>query len=549
MNEREKEYRLLFLNETQQSFDQISVDIVKLEKDPEDKELLGEIFRLLHNMKANAATMDFQAISELAHRLENVFSGIRAGDILFKGDKVNVIFKAIDYLGFLINNTDNPKEQYPNADLFAALDEVIFGNEVQKDKTKEQEVNYTSTKLHLSDSVSIPLKKLDELLNLVGELIISRDHMLSFSELTKNQEMKNITRSLSRIADSIQETVMTARLVTVSSLFTKFPKIIRDIAADEKKQVNLIVEGVDTTIDRNVLKVISDVMIHLMRNAIIHGLELPQERVRKKKQVEGQLKIAASSEKGLVYISVSDDGRGIDSKAIRESAVKKNIISSSRANGLGEAEALGLLFTPGFSMADEITAYAGRGVGLDIVKNVIDSIGGDLRVESKIGQGTTFTMALPISMAVKAALLFKVSDDNFALPLLNIHSVLTVSSKAIHKLGDVLVLEHKNEHVELIYLNHFLFRDRYHTSFISLKRDAIEIILVWYNNKKYGLVVDQLLRQQEIMIKPLQKPLDDHELFSGITLLGSGEVCYVLDVAYATRMYERQESNVQLHFE
>ncbi|MEX2336564.1 MAG: chemotaxis protein CheW [Fulvivirga sp.] len=545
MNDRDKEYRSLFINEAQESYDQISTDIVSLEKDPQNERLIGEIFRLLHNMKANAATMDFEAISELAHRLENVFSAVRNGDVVFKGEKVNVIFKAIDYLGFLINNIDNQEEQNINKSIYAELDEVIAGKKRRLNKPKEQESDYISTRLHLSDSVSIPLKKLDELLNLVGELIISRDNILSFAELIENQQMKNITQSLSRIADNIQETVLTARLVTVSSLFNKFPKIIRDIAADEEKRVNLYVEGMDTTIDRNVLKVISDIMIHLIRNAIIHGIESPKERIKKKKEEIGQLKISASSEKGLVYITVSDDGGGIDSEAIKARAVQKKLISGSRASGLGEIESLGLLFTPGFSMADEVTEYAGRGVGLDIVKNVIDSIGGDLRIESELGKGTKFIMALPISMAVKSALLFKVGDDNFALPLLSIYAVVTASNKAIHNVGDVLMLEHKNESVELIYLNDFLFRDKYQTRFINLKRETMDIIIVWYNNKKYGLVVDQLLRQQEIMIKPLQEPLDDNELFSGITLIGSGEVCYVLDVAYAARIYEQHDNDVQ----
>lgn len=549
MNDREKEYRTIFLAEAQQSYDQISSDIVKLEKDPGNEKIISEIFRLLHNMKANAAAMDLKAISELSHRLENVFTAIRNGEVAFEGSKVNIIFKAVDYLGYLINNINKAQVQIHNESLLADLNEVVRGGEAVSEDDLDKHLNsgFISSKLHLSDSVSISLKKLDDLLNLVGELIISRDHLISFAELIENHQMKSITQSLSRVADSIQETVMTARLVTVSSLFNKFPRIIRDIATDEKKEVNLVVEGMDTTIDRNVLKVISDIMIHLVRNAIIHGIETPQERKKRKKPQEGELKISASSEKGLVFISISDDGRGIDPAAIKERAVGKNIISSAKARDLGETEALGLLFMPGFSMADKVTEYAGRGVGLDIVKNVIDSIGGDLKIESKVGKGTRFIMSLPISMAVKAALLFKVNDDNFALPLLNISSVVTAPRESIHKVGHVLVLEHKNESVELIYLNDFLFKESYYSNHVNLKRETMDIIIVWYNNKKYGLIVDQLLRQQEIMIKPLQKPLDDNQLFSGITLLSSGEVCYVLDVAGATKAYEQKDNKLQFY--
>ncbi|UII33335.1 chemotaxis protein CheW [Fulvivirga ulvae] len=547
MNDRDKEYRVIFLAEAQQSYDQISTDIVKLEKDPGNENIVDEIFRLLHNMKANASTMDLDAIAELSHCLENVFSSIRTGELVFEGNKVNLIFKAIDYLGYLINNIGKSQRQIHNDELLADLNDLVVKGEVPAEASQEHTSSFISKKLHLSDSVSIPVRKLDDLLNLVGELIISRDHLINFAELSENQQMKHITQSLSRIADSIQETVMTARLVTVSSLFNKFPKVIRDIASDENKKVNLSITGTDTTIDRNVLKVISDIMIHLIRNAIIHGIEDPDERIKRKKSEEGKVEISAISEKGLVFISISDDGRGIDTKAIKAKAIKKDIISQSRARGLGERETLGLLFVPGFSMADKVTEYAGRGVGLDIVKRVIDSIGGDLRIESKVGEGTRFIMSLPISMAVKAALLFKVSDNNFALPLLNIHVVVTVSRDMIHNVGEVLVLEHKNEMIELIYLHDFLFKELDYSSHINLKREVMDVIVVWYNNKKYGLVVDQLLRQQEIMIKPLQNPLDDNTLFSGITLLGSGEVCYVLDVAGTSKAYEQKDNKVQLH--
>lgn len=547
MNEREKEYRAIFLAEAQQSYDQISSDIVKLERDPANEEVVAEIFRLLHNMKANAGSMELEAIAELAHRLENVFTSIRNGDIAFTGARVNIIFKAVDYLGYLINNIAKPRLQKHNAELLDGLNEVIVGGEGLIEEPHETEINSGFNKLHLSDSVSISLKKLDDLLNLVGELIISRDHLISFAEVVENPQIKIITQSLSRVADNIQETVMTARLVTVSSLFNKFPRIIRDISTKEEKIVNLIMEGTDTTIDRNVLKVISDIMIHLVRNAITHGIEAPQERKKAKKSSEGQLKISASSEKGLVFISIYDDGKGINPKAIKAKAVEKQLITASKAKGLTDNEALGLLFVPGFSMAEKVTEYAGRGVGLDIVKSVIDSIGGDLKIESEIGKGTNFIMSLPISMAVKAALLFKVAENNFALPLLNIHSVVTVSRRSIHTIGGVLVLERSEETVELIYLNDFLFKDDYEASFITLKREFMDIIIVWYNNKKYGLIVDQLLRQQEILIKPLQKPLDSNQLFSGITLLGSGEVCYVLDVANATKIYEQRDSSLQLY--
>ncbi|UII21786.1 chemotaxis protein CheA [Fulvivirga ligni] len=545
MTNREKELRAIFLAETQQSYDQISSGIVNLEKSPGNEELIADIFRLLHNMKANTAAMKLDAISTLAHALENVFSAIRDKEITFQGNNTSVIFRGIDHMGYLITNINEPKLQEVDADLINQINAIIQNEPTELIKIEEEKSEFTSSKIHFSDTVSISLKRLDDLLNLVGELNTGRDLLVQFAEAANNPQVSNNISNIFRIADRIQESIMTARLVTVSSLFNKFPRIVRDIATSEGKKINLVLEGADTTIDRNVLSVISDVMIHLIRNAVIHGIESTEERAKHGKKEEGLLRIKATSEKGQVIISTTDDGRGIDPSAIKKKAVDKKLITQQKAKSLNDDEALGLLFMSGFSMASKITEFAGRGVGLDIVKNVIDSIGGDLKILSEVGKKTTFKMSLPISLSVKAALLFKVDQDHFAVPLLNLFSVHTAKQQEIHHLSGELILDYREERIPLIYLHDFLFSEEPNVNMINLRREAIDIVIVWYNNRKYGLIVDQMYRQQEIMIKPLQKPLDDSELFSGITLLSSGEICYVLDVASIAKIYEQRESTVQ----
>jgi two-component system chemotaxis sensor kinase CheA len=540
MKNREQEYKQIFITETTEEFDRIGTLIVDLEKDPDKKPVINEIFRLLHNLKANAKAMGFNTLSETAHKMETIFNQLRDGNLTFKGTIINFIYKGIDYIGYLIKNLDDPKAQEADPRILNEL-EMISSNKI--DELSSEGVKASgSQQLTITDSVSIPLRRLDDLLNLVGELIIEREQLVGLANTTNNDVLKNIGSRLHRIADEIQQNVMAARLVSVVALFNKFPRIVRDIAVSENKKVDLKLSGHETKVDRNILSIITDTILHLIRNAISHGIEAPEERVKLGKHPEGTLTIIASSEKGHINLIIKDDGRGIDTKKLRQKAIEKNIISEKAAENISERQVLTLIFHPGLSLAEKITEFSGRGVGLDIVKNVIDSIGGDVKIFSEVNKGTSFQLSLPISIAVKNSLLFKVRNSNFALPLLNIDSVVNLKNNQIHELDGNLVMTFKGETVSLIYLNDFLFES---SSILvgkaNIQRDNIDVILLTYGNRKFGLIIDELIRQQEVVIKPLQGPVSQHDLFSGITVLGSGEVCFVLDISTIVKYIELED--------
>lgn len=539
MKDREHEYRQIFISETNEQYDKIVTLLVELEKNSSHKENIHEIFRMLHNLKANTKAMEYHTLSETAHKLENIFSQLRDNTIIFQGVIVDKIYRAVDYLGYLIKNFDDVNSQKPDEDIYKELD-LIASNQLEL-LSDNSNRNYNAHRLSLSDTVNIPLKKLDDLLNLVGELVRERDQILNFAENIESKFLKDSGSRLNRIADEMQQNVMSSRLVSVESLFNKFPRIVRDVSVSEKKKVDLQMSGYDTKADRNILSIITDTMLHLIRNAVSHGIETPEKRKALNKDPEGKVRIMANSEKGQINIIISDDGRGIDIAALKNKSVEKNIISEKTAENLSEGQALMLIFHYGFSMAEEVTEYSGRGVGLDVVKNIIDSIGGDIKIRSEINKGTTFTLSLPISIAVKTALLFKVRETFFALPLLNIDSVVNLRNEQIHELDGNFVVDIRGETVPLIYLNDFLFEQETIIGKTNIQRYNLDIILLSYGNRKLGLIVDELVTQQEIVIKPLQQPLKHHDLFSGMTLFGSGEVCFILDIPSLVRLVELED--------
>lgn len=540
MKSREQEYRELFMAEALESYDAMSQHMSVLEKRPDDEAALGEVFRLLHNLKASARAMGHNEIGEVAHRMETIFGQIRAKERPFAGSVVPVLFSGIDVLGGMIRAVGANQELTENRPLLDNLDRVVEGEEpVLLDDDESGTEEDATRKLELSDLVYIPIKKLDHLLNLVGELIIDRDRVLTLAQEIGDTTLQSVTAHLSRLADDLQYSVMDARLVGVGTLFNKFPRVVRDVATAEQKQVELTISGQDIQIDRNILQIITDSLLHLVRNAIGHGLETPAERVKAGKPEVGQLTLSAQTDRDNVLIRISDDGRGIDTARVRRKAVERGLLSREAAARLNETEVHNLLFEAGFSTAEQVTEISGRGVGLDVVKLAIDSLGGQLRVESKLGEGTTFALVLPTSIAVKGALLFELDGHPYALPLMHTDSVVSLNPEKMHVVGGTLLAKILHENIPVVRLADLL--DDSDDALPPANRAALagaqDIIITNYNGRKLGLIVDRFLRQQDIVIKPVSQPLDMVELFGGVTLLGSGQVCLVLDVPALTRLF------------
>lgn len=537
MKSREQEYREIFMAEALEYYDAMSQHISELERNPQDQPSLNELFRLMHNLKSNSRAMGFTEIGEVAHHMETIFGLIRDKQRDFAGSLSKVLFSGVDTLGTMIRAVGEEAALPDVTMLLDNLNRLVEGQEPElpEEDLSDEEAN---RKLELSDLVYIQIKKLDHLLNLVGELIIDRDRILTLSQEIGNSALQSTAAHLFRITDELQYSVMDARLVNVGSLLNKFPRVVRDVATAEQKQVELTLSGQDIQIDRNILQIITDALLHLVRNAVGHGIETPQERLKAGKSAEGHLRLSAQTERDDVLIQVIDDGKGINIEQVRRKAVERGLVSKQIAKTLDDDAVRAFLFEPGFSMAKEVTEISGRGVGLDVVKLAIDSLGGQLRVDSKVGEGTTFTLVLPTSIAVKGALLFELDQRSYAIPLMHTDSVVSLLPQQLHVIGGLLMASVQGENVPVVSLHRLLNGDG---PMAPVSRADVEgrqdIIIIAYNNRKLGLIVDRFLRQQDIVIKPMSKPLDTIELFGGVTLLGSGQVCLVLDVPALTRLF------------
>lgn len=543
MTAREQEYRELFMAEALEYYDAMSRHLSELERTPADVSALNELFRLMHNLKSNARTMGHTAIGEVAHHLETIFGLIRDKQREFAGSLVPVIFAGLDALGGMIRAVGADQPLPDATDLLNNLDRLARGEEPMAPAESEADgasAEEDSRKMELSDLVYIQVRKLDKLLNLVGELVIDRDRILTLADEIGHPALQATARHLFRISDDLQYSVMDVRLVGVGVLLNKFPRVVRDVATAEGKEVELTLSGQDVQIDRNVLQIITDALMHLVRNGVSHGLEAPVQRAAAGKSRVGQLRLSALTERDDVLIQITDDGSGIDTEAVRRKAVERGLATAELAANLDEQAVWAFLFEPGFSTASQITDISGRGVGLDVVKRALDSLGGQLRIESVPGQGTSFTLVLPTSIAVKGALLVELDDRPYAVPLLHTDTVLALRPEEFSVAGGMLLAHVQGQVVPVVPLRELLHvegTEPLPAADKSQLRGTQQVLVVNYNNRRLGLLVDQFLRQQRIVVKPLGKPLDTIDLFGGVTLLGSGQVCLVLDVPALTRLF------------
>lgn len=549
-NEKNSEYTEIFLAEALDNYTEINNLLTVLEKNTTDARTIQSLFRITHTLKGNAAGLGFDKIADLTHTLEDFFAAVREGKILLQQDHFPSLFKAADVLGQLIAAIKDLKEvRYlgiktklevmiknirvvsarEKTDDVADINPEMDGDSLGRELAEESDIE--SINVNFSDLVQVPLKKLDNLLNLVGELVIERDRIISTVAASSNEYSH-----LNRVSSDLQYAVMDIRLVQVGFLFNKFFRIVRDAAANENKKVKLRLEGTDTEIDRNILQAISDSLIHLIRNCVGHGIENPEVRKRHGKPEEGLITLSASSESETVLIRVKDDGGGIDPEYIRKKSIERGLISSQEAAGMSARDVVSLIFAPGFSTMDQVTAIAGRGVGMDVVKRAVEAIGGTVEVESVIGEGTTFTLSLPSSMAVKSTLLCQLGSQTYAIPLAYTESVISLYKSDIHSTTSGLLAVHLNETIYIVFLADLLQKksEKIKDGSSSFQRmhseQKLEIVVVSYNGKKIGLVVDKLLQQKEIVERPLFKPFDSIAFLSGITILGNGSVCLSLNV-------------------
>ncbi|WYM78601.1 chemotaxis protein CheA [Methanolobus sp. ZRKC2] len=376
-------------------------------------------------------------------------------------------------------------------------------------------------------SVRVNIERLDNLMNLVGELIINK---IRLNQLASDLNAKHLDESLAnldRLTNEIQTEVMEARMVPIDQVFSRFPRMVRDLAKSEGKQINLVIEGKEIELDRTVLDEIGDPLVHLLRNAVDHGIEPTEERIKLGKPEAGFVGLSASRQRNSVLIEVEDDGKGMDPANLRDVAVNKGILSREEVDKLSDAEALNLIFYPGFSGAQVITDVSGRGVGMDAVKTKIEALGGSVKVSSVPGQGSSIKLQLPLTVAIIQSLMVTVMDETYAIPLANVVRDVGIKAKDIKTIEGKEVIMLRGEVLPLLRLHDILDSP----DEIEEKENLI-VVVVERMGTNIGFVVDQLLGQQEVIIKTLDnKLLKDTKGFAGATILGDGNVALILDIA------------------
>lgn len=398
--------------------------------------------------------------------------------------------------------------------------------------TSPQKQDKDKTKPTIASTLRVDHSKLDDLMNLIGELIINRNR---FSMLSKSleeghdvleiaQQLTETTNSMARISDDLQVTIMNVRMVPVQTVFNKFPRLVRDLSRKSDKKVQLITEGEETELDKSVVELIGDPLVHLIRNSVDHGLEPEEDRKKAGKDPIGNVWLRAAHRGNSVVIEVEDDGRGIDPEKMKAKALEKNLISQEEAQNMEDQEAIDLIFAPGFSTAEKVTDISGRGVGMDVVKNNIKNLKGNVVVSSELGRGSKFSITLPLTLAIIEALMVKVAGQTYAIPLDAVSETTKIEAAKLSEINNRQAVTLRGEVLGLADLGVLL-----ELTEKQEEREVLPVVVIIVGDRRLGLVVDTLLERQEVVIKSLGEYMGDQPGISGATIMGDGSVVLILD--------------------
>ena len=380
-------------------------------------------------------------------------------------------------------------------------------------------------KQHQSQSVRVDIEKLDTLMNLMGELVINKVRLEQIGQTHRMSDLMETLEQMDRVTGDLQNIVMKVRMVPVSAVFNRFPRMVRDVSKELGKEINLTIEGEETELDRTVIDEIGDPIMHLLRNSLDHGVESPDAREAKGKPRVGEVGLIARHEGNNVVIMITDDGAGIDANKIRRKAVEKGMITQDEADRLDDTDAVRLIFLPGFSTAEQITDISGRGVGMDVVRSKIEALSGHVDVETHIDEGSIFKIKLPLTLAIIQAMLVRVQEEMYAIPLTSIDSTVNIEPTDIQTIQNKEVIVLRGEIIPIIRMEEALQVPHVKDS------EELFVVVVHAGEAKAGIVVDNLIGQQEIVIKTLGNLFAGLKLFGGATVLGDGRVALILDVA------------------
>ena len=539
-----------FIAESQEGLDRMERCLTELETRPGDGEqLVGEIFRAVHTIKGTTGFLGFERLEKLAHAGEHLLGALREGKLAVTSDLISGLLRLMDGLRAILTLIEATGSEGTRAgdDDTALIEELAALNVAspvvaagagtaaitvgQKPAgAAAAPVTMSGNAAALSDkTLRIDVEVLNRMMNLVGELVLTRNQMLQSGVEATN--FPELARRLDSVTADLRETVMQARMQPVGNLFGKFPRMVRDLAQTCGREVRIEFSGQETGLDKSLLEAIKDPLTHAVRNAVDHGIEAPAVRVMAGKPSEGCLRLRAFHQSGSVVIELADDGAGIAIERVLAKAVERGLVTPEQAEGMTEREALQLIFLPGFSTAAAVTTVSGRGVGMDVVRANVEKVGGSVELESKVGVGTTLRLRVPLTLAIVPALVVRSGGQSFALPQSALVELVYVpkrdEEKAIERMAASELYRLRERLLPVVWLDRLLgleTRD-------GEDRHGFYMAVLEAEGCRYGLVVDDLLAPEEIVVKPLSAVLKEIGLFSGATVLGSGMLALILDVA------------------
>jgi two-component system, chemotaxis family, sensor kinase CheA len=510
----ENNYQEMYHSEGLEHIEIMNQALLKLEENPASKEHIDLIFRSAHTIKGMAATMGYVQTKELCKNIENIFDKIRKKQKDLTPQLATAIFKCIDTLHQMIND-ENKKID---------LDSLISMLENPKE-SKNVEKFDTISPAQLP-TISVKMSELDSLVNLVGELIISK--MKLENSLKDEGSVKSQTEllDLGRLVSDLQYQSLKLRLVPIDTIFGRVQRVVRDTSNQLGKKIQLHLEGAKIELDRTILNSILEPLLHILRNCVDHGIESTSERKSLNKPEAGNIKITASHIGEQVVIKIEDDGRGIDLEKLKAKAVENGIITQEQANEITNDKIIDLLGTPGLSTAKEVTDISGRGVGMDVVINKVQEVGGNLKITTIKGQGTTMILMIPLSVSIIGGLLVNVSNQKYVLPISSITTTVKLNKNQIKSVHGVEVIEYLDKIIPIVRVSDILEIKKSNENF---EKNEVTIVIIDKGGKPYGLVVDSFERKQEIVIKKFSNTSDSKNSFTNATILPDGKVALILD--------------------
>lgn len=381
-------------------------------------------------------------------------------------------------------------------------------------------------------TVRVDTRRLDDIMNMVGELVLVRNRLVRLGTSSQDEEWSKAVSNLDVVTADLQTSVMKTRMQPIKKVFGRFPRVVRDLARSLEKEISLELMGEETDLDKNLVEALADPLVHLVRNSVDHGIELPDDREKAGKPRSGTIILSAEQEGDHILLTIDDDGKGMDPEALKQIAINKGVIDADTADRLSDSEAFGLIFAPGFSTKDVISDVSGRGVGMDVVKTKITQLNGTVDIQSEMGKGTRIAIKVPLTLAIMPTLMVMLADQTFALPLVSVNEIFHLNLKETNVVDGQEVIIVRDKAIPLYYLSRWLVPANE-----SACDDERHVVIVSVGNQRVGFVVDQLIGQEEVVIKPLGKMLQGTDGMAGATITGDGTIALILDVPGMLKRY------------